>query len=289
MLQHAEAIGIHSVVVVNAQDTPDWAFPLHEHERQLEISLVKEGRGTFYCAGRSYAMGPGDLIVKNAGVVHAEHTSREHPIRQICVSFTGVYPEGGQVNCLLPAYMGPVIRCGEDFALLLAMFDYLARAWQEEQAAECCHHVAAGALELVCQRIEAARRGQERSAAAPKAAQAVAEVVDWIDRNYAGKVTLDRLAEQFFISPFYLEKKFRERTGYSINQYVIERRMGEAQRLLIFEDMRIKEVALAVGYSNLQYFYATFKKYAGKSPRAFRAEYRGIDSEEGRLGPAPEG
>lgn len=69
-------------------------------------------------------------------------------------------------------------------------------------------------------------------------------------------------------------KMIQKYTGYSISQYVIERRMGEAQRMLIFEDISIKEIALAVGYENIQYFYAAFKKSTGVKPLEFRNQFR---------------
>lgn len=49
--------------------------------------------------------------------------------------------------------------------------------------------------------------------------------------------------------------------------------MGEAERLLIFSDLSIKDIAITVGYKNLPYFYTTFKKYAGCTPLDFKKKY----------------
>ena len=277
-MRHPETIDIHSVVLVDATRTPGWAFPLHAHDNHLEISLVQAGSGTFYCEGRSYALRPGDVVIKNAGVVHAEHTSREAPLRQVCISFSGVQEVPGAPGCLLPAQMPPLLPAEEDFPLLNAAFQYMAGCYQQEEAAAACRAVMLAALEVIQRRIEKKQADRPRPPQDKKAARTMADVMAWINENYAQRITLEGLAERFFISPFYLEKKFKESTGYTINQYVIDRRMGEAQRLLIFEDMSIKEIALAVGYGNLQYFYATFKKYAGKAPLAFREEYQGKPS-----------
>ena len=273
-MRHPESVNIHNVVLVEARQQPDWAFPLHSHNHHLEISLVQRGEGTFYCEGRSYPMHPGDLVIKNAGVVHAEHTAREAPLRQVCVSFSGVREIENAPGCLLPEAMEPVLPAEEDFSLLSALFDYLEAHWQREREAEACRLAMLTALEVIGERIARRREQLPQLPQDERAARTVAQVMAWINENYARKITLDGLAERFFISPFYLEKKFKERTGYSINRYVVDRRMGEAQRLLIFENSSIKEVALAVGYDNLQYFYATFKKYAGKTPSDFRAAYR---------------
>lgn len=272
MLRHPESIAISNIVVVNAERKSDWAFPLHAHDQDLEISLVQSGGGTFYCQGVSYPMNAGDLIIKNAGVIHGEHTSLEHPMHQVCISFSGVAEIPGQPGHLLPRFLSPVIPGGEVFPLLSAIFDYLASHWQQSDA--LCRQLLLTALEIVKKKVDDLEKSQTKAIPDAKTAQAVSEAAEWIDGNYMQKITLDGLAERFFISPYYLEKRFKEYTGYSINQYVIDRRMGEAQRMLIFEEKPIKEIALSVGYDNLQYFYATFKKYAGKTPADFRAEYR---------------
>ena len=272
VLLHPEAIEIRNIVLVNAERKSDWAFPLHAHDQELEISLVQSGGGAFYCQGVSYPMSAGDLIVKNAGVIHGEHTSLERPMHQVCVSLSGVEELPGQPGHLLPRFLPPVIASGEDFPLLSAIFSYLADHWRENE--RLCRQLLLPALEMIKNRIEKLENSQSHSQPDAKAAQAVSDAAEWLDGNYMQKITLELLAERFFISPYYLERKFKEYTGYSINQYVIDRRMGEAQRMLIFEEKPIKEIALSVGYDNLQYFYATFKKYAGKTPADFRAEYR---------------
>ncbi len=267
-------IDVHNIVTVDAAGSPDWAFPLHAHPHHLEISLVLSGGGLLYFGGRSYGMKKGDLSIKNAGVVHAEHTDPRDPIRQICITFSGVDELEGRPDHLLPDSASPILPSGEDFDLLSAAFRYLSLHWHEEESAAVCRELMLAALDVICLRI--ARTPADRRAAGddPRIMQTVSAVTAWINGHYPEKITLAGLAERFFVSPYYLEKKFKESTGFSINQYVIDRRMGEAQRLLIFETAGIKEIALAVGYENLQYFYATFKKYTGVTPLDFRRRFQ---------------
>ena len=274
MLNHPETIGIQSIVTVDARSQPDWAFPLHTHEDQVEISLVQAGGGTFYCEGRSTAMHPGDVIIKNAGIIHAEQTDRAQPIRQICISFSGIQELPGLPNHLLPAYASPVLPSGDSFEILNALFSYLAAHDKEAEQESTVRHLTLAALEIISRLIQQRKETAAEGIRDAKTMQTVTRVMEWINSHYRQKITLQGLAEQFFISPYYLDRKFKACTGYSINQYVIGRRMGEAQRMLIFEDKSIKEIALAVGYENLQYFYATFRKYAGKSPAVYREEFQ---------------
>lgn len=273
-MRHPDPVDIHNVVTVDAVGSPDWAFPLHAHPHHLEISLVLSGGGILYFGGRSYVMKKGDLIIKNAGVVHAEHTDPRDPIRQICVTFSGVDEMDGVPDHLLPESASPVLPSGEDLDLLSAVFRYLSLRWQEEESAAVCRQLALAALDVICMRISHAPTDRRSSKADPRIMRTVSDVIAWINEHYPEKITLNGLAERFFVSPYYLEKKFKESTGFSINQYVIDRRMGEAQRLLIFDPAGIKEIALAVGYENLQYFYATFRKYTGATPLDFRRRFQ---------------
>ena len=82
------------------------------------------------------------------------------------------------------------------------------------------------------------------------------------------------LAELFYTSEGNLSRQFKAVTGYTINEYIISKRMGEAERLLIYEDDEIKDVAAQCGYDDLQYFYRIFKRYADCTPAEFRCRYR---------------
>ncbi|MCR5606053.1 MAG: AraC family transcriptional regulator [Treponema sp.] len=99
-------------------------------------------------------------------------------------------------------------------------------------------------------------------------------VLRYIEENYALDLSLNSLAEEFVISPFYLSRKFKAETGFTINQYIISCRMGEAERLLIFSDTPIKAIAISCGYESLSYFYTTFKRYTGCTPQEYQNKYR---------------
>ena len=81
------------------------------------------------------------------------------------------------------------------------------------------------------------------------------------------------MASHFFIREGHLSRVFRNHTGFTLNNYVIDKRMGEARRMLIFSDSDIKDIAVSCGYPDLQYFYRVFKQSAGCTPREYREEY----------------
>lgn len=71
-----------------------------------------------------------------------------------------------------------------------------------------------------------------------------------------------------------LNFKFRRELKMSIGEFITERRMSEARKLLINTTYSVSDIASKCGYDNVYYFSTAFKKYNGMSPTQFRADYR---------------
>lgn len=103
----------------------------------------------------------------------------------------------------------------------------------------------------------------------------IRRVKELIQKNYAGEITLTRVAEQVHLSPAYLSRLFKNRTGKSFIDYLTEVRLQEAKTLLLSGEMTIDQVAEAVGFQNNSYFTAVFKKHQGLTPSEFRRRQKG--------------
>ena len=67
-------------------------------------------------------------------------------------------------------------------------------------------------------------------------------------------ITLQSMGEALHFSPYYLSHIFKEMSGYSPMQYLLRRRIGEAQTLLISTDLPVSKIAEMVGYETQSYF-----------------------------------
>ncbi len=94
--------------------------------------------------------------------------------------------------------------------------------------------------------------------------------IDYINENYTLQVTLEDLAKQAFVSPYYLSRMFKKELGKNFVDYLNEKRIAEAKERL--KDMTLKtyEVAESVGISDAHYFSRLFKKYTTMTPTEFR-------------------
>jgi AraC-like DNA-binding protein len=89
-----------------------------------------------------------------------------------------------------------------------------------------------------------------------------------------GELSLREVAKAVNLSANYLSEKFKEVTGVNFVRYVGQTRTAKARDLLRNSNLRISEIAFAVGFQSLSQFNRVFKKLTRKSPTQFRAEHK---------------
>lgn len=92
----------------------------------------------------------------------------------------------------------------------------------------------------------------------------------YVKRNLARKLTLSDIAMSLHCSTVTLTENFRKEFGITIMDYVTKKRMELAERLLLSGDEPLREIAANVGYSDVEYFSRSFKRYHGTSPDMWR-------------------
>ncbi len=98
-------------------------------------------------------------------------------------------------------------------------------------------------------------------------------VLDYIHENYHRPISLDELARVAGRSQFHFSRRFKERTGQSPHQYVINRRIALAQRLLREERLPIAEIAYACGFSSQSHLTDMFRRRIGITPGRYREDW----------------
>ncbi|MEO6847442.1 MAG: helix-turn-helix domain-containing protein [Chthoniobacterales bacterium] len=98
----------------------------------------------------------------------------------------------------------------------------------------------------------------------------ITKIINFINNNHTVPLTLNQLAKEVHLSPSRFAHFFREQMGRSPMEYVEERRLHEAQQLLVATDKSIGDIALACGFENQFHFSTRFRKFTGKSPRDYR-------------------
>ncbi|ETI69465.1 bifunctional transcriptional activator/DNA repair enzyme AdaA [Neobacillus vireti] len=95
-------------------------------------------------------------------------------------------------------------------------------------------------------------------------------IIEYIDKNYPDKLSLETLAEISHGSPYHLQRTFKKITGMTPVEYIHQVRINTAKKYLLQSDRAVSDIAKMVGISNTPYFITLFKKMMGTTPAHFR-------------------
>lgn len=245
---------------------------MHAHEDFLEILLICSGESEYLIHDKKQRIGPGDLILYNAGVVHDEVSGPGKEIGSFCVAVEGVQLPGLRPNALVRDDIDPVFQTNDQFGELRTLCEMLFKNLSSglADAEAVCHYLMLALLRKVLV-IVSGKDSQTEPEPDPHILGR--RIKDYIDRHYMESITLQSMADALHMSPYYLSHVFKQMSGYSPVQYLLRRRIGEAQTLLITTGYSISQISEMVGYDTQSYFNLQFTKNVGMSPGRFRQNY----------------
>lgn len=99
----------------------------------------------------------------------------------------------------------------------------------------------------------------------------------YVDRHLASKLSLDQVSKRVKLSRAGFTRKFIDLVGQSFHQYLIDRRVEQAQSLLLYTDIEISTIADETGFSSPSHFVSVFHRKTGLTPAKTRARLRSSD------------
>ncbi len=192
----------------------------------------------------------------------------------------------GQINGFLACLAEPdtanhMDRIGHDFILMLqefcsgegVSFEDIWNTGHDDctlkQGWDSLEDVMSVMRELFAKTIDAMEANRRKGSSLD-----LQEVQAYLDRHFRDMISLDLVAQNFFISKEYLCRAFKGFSGESLMDYLTRKRMEEAKRLIVDHCISIKRTAELMGYSDVAYFHRVFKKYFGITPRQmYESEY----------------
>lgn len=255
--------------VSSAKYGGDWQSIQHTHNCS-ELFFVTGGSGQFLIENETYSVSAGDLVIVNPNVLHTELSLNGSPLTYIVLGIeglelTGFTDEEYKNFCILN------ITSIREAALY-----YLNQMIAEIEAqAEGHEYICQNLMEILI--ILLGRQTNFSTTLSPvtkKTNRLCGSAKRYIDHHYKENITLDLLASQYHVSKYYLVHAFREEFGISPINYLISRRIKEAEYLLSNTDHSLSVISSTVGFSSSSYFAQIFKKQKGISPREYRKESR---------------
>lgn len=248
----------------------------HNHEH-LEFAYIFSGAGKYHIEGEMFDVEAGDLLIFNPGVNHQaiRDENSDWPTTEFFVGFSNVQLPGYPYN-YIPMPKGKYIIHAEG-ELKSKMVRICTLIEQENRSRLEGQYFMQKALlmQLIllvireqCERV-ATDVGYEFESL--NKSYVVGRIIDYFEEHYREKISLDHIAENMYLSPFYISKIFKSETGDTPIRHLINIRLEKAKQLLEAGDNgSIQEISAKVGYEDAYHFSKLFKKRYGISPSQVR-------------------
>lgn len=243
----------------------------HHYHEFCKLVLLKSGSGSYTVEGRRYQLKAGDIVLIDRHAIHRpEFQPRVHYERIIIYIAPEFLEKFSLPSCPLAEVFsgkdGHVLRLGEQranrlFAQAVALEQELSR---EEYGAEI---VGAGMLVRMLVELARARRSGMASRIEPLAPEnaRIRDMLRYIDAHLTEDITIDELAERFYISKYHMMRLFREEVGQTIHAYISDRRLLHA-RALIRAGTSATESCFRSGFRTYSSFTRAWSKHFGGTP-----------------------
>lgn len=237
----------------------------HSHDNQIEMGFILSGKGKYRIDDTIYTVEEGDLLIINPGVYHQALTDGNgRPTVEFFVGFTDVAFRGMKANHF-EILDGPILHTTGElrqklFRLVSGM-EAENEVWKQGRYFMLRSYLVQILLLLIREKEEPVKQGKGYAFESVGKKYVVEQIVNYFEDHYAEKISLDRIAENMYLSPFYISKIFKSETGDTPIRHLINIRLERAKEILESGDYSsIQEVAARVGYDDAYHFSKLFKK-----------------------------
>lgn len=242
----------------------------HSHDECFEIIQIYSGSGSVLIGERLYPMQPDSVYFINGLETHATNPRESEKYVRNKVIVSGSFLNELCRVCGIEEIQKRLFlerggACHRPDAALSQQMDGLfarihSAAGQHDFAKG---HVASLLLELLLM-------VQRFTEADEQPVSQIDTLMRHINENLYGQLDIDSLAQAVHLSKYYMCRLFKRQTNMTIMEYIIQRRISEAKKLLLYSRLSISEIALRTGFSSLSFFSRAFREREGITPSQFR-------------------
>ena len=212
-------------------------------------------------------------------MVHDESPKTHETYQTICPGIKGLQLPDLPPNHIIAHNKTPIFHRPAQFDDLSALLQIILRRADQQAPLylNICQQLMLSVLKLTEQMIR--EYGTENNI---QQNELCTQVEAYIYTHYQQDLAIEQPGKLFFVSPYHLAHVFKQHTGYTLKQYILRRRIGEAQDRLSYSSDSITQIAREVGFEASAYFSRIFTKYVGMSPKFYR-KYRTKSDEWARI------
>lgn len=256
------------------RDIDEDSYHSHDH---LELAFVLAGAGKYQIEGEMYEVREGDLLIFNPGVKHQALLSESSSVAttEFFVGFSDFQLPGYPHNYLPVPNGKHIIHSTGEFrqklSRICASMDAESRMYKEGRYFMLKAYLMQLILLVIREQCDAVSPTGSCAFESVNKKYVVERIINYFEEHFSDKISLDQIAENMYLSPFYISKIFKSEVGDTPIRYLINIRLEKAKALLEEErGSSIQEIAAMVGYDDAYHFSKLFKKRYGISPSQAR-------------------
>ena len=259
--------------IFHIRDKKDIKFEYHHHDFSKIVILI-DGDLTYYIEGKAYILKPWDILFVNKNEIHKPVVNPNKYYERIVIwlnpDFMSKYAQGN--NDLLKCFEVAIKNNYNLLRLNMKSIEIIKNLIQDIQNCNNSNEFGSEILKesLFVQLMVLMNRlflnsDKNRDIEDIQYDKTIEGVLNYINSNLENDLSIDTIASEFFISKYYLMRKFKNQIGSSIHNYVVQKRLILA-RSLISDGLSMSSVCSRCGFNDYSSFVRAFKKVYGVSP-----------------------
>ena len=257
---------------------------------EQRIIYVEKGKGSLWVDGKFYKMQTNNIFYVSSGVPYKVKAEKDSSIIVVYLDLTmenykyreRIKPIGIVDEKNIPEYLSKKFICNyrlvnknEEIRFMHSAKSFTTISFLKQilksfnNGSELNDQVISGMCVSLISKILEEKNIHHN----PLSTDAIVDkTIEYITKNYSKNISLEDISKEFGFHKNYLNFRFKKETGFSIYKYLIEYRLKQSMKFLIYTNMPVSEIAENVGFKDSKNFSVIFKKYYLVSPSVIRKQ-----------------
>ncbi len=286
VLGSASFIPVTSVKAIERYHDAEWSKGLSIHET-FEMVYIKSGSGVFEIGEQNVSVGSNDIVIIKPNQSHKLNVNSEGGCDFIVLYFKFMDQTehtlsevslGDFINFVSGRESGAFIKLkvSQKNDIIVLLNRILKEQTNDQLGSDLLNYLMLMELFVLISRALKAEWENSIKNKSPKIKELMQSAIQFVHNNFEREISITDIAKYVFLSPSYFTRAFKENTGLSPMQYLLNIRIKRACELLRETDQKVGEIALSVGFSNQQRFNDMFKKQTNMTPMQYRNSAKNI-------------
>lgn len=271
--------------IFHIRDKKDIEFEYHHHDFSKIVILI-EGNVNYYVEGKGYHLKPWDILFVNKNEIHKPVIDPTKYYERIVIWLSPNFTKGVNSNSsnLLQCFelasknkynlLRLNLKSIEDVKSLIGNIKTCES--DSEFGSDVLRNALFLQLMVMINRLFLQNENNENNDDVSYD-ETIESLLIYINDNLSKDLSIDKLADEFFTSKYYLMRKFKSQTGSSIHNYIVQKRLIYAKSL-IAKNYNMSDVCTMCGFNDYSSFVRAFKKTYGMSPRNYISSNPSFDN-----------